>query len=82
MLLSCPHCGRRPVAEFRYGGENGMGRPHGDEVLDAAALADRLYAFDNPKGPSREWWQHVAGCRAWFALSRDTATDRILDADR
>ena len=82
MLLSCPHCGRRPVAEFRYGGENGMGRQRGDEVLDAAALADRLYAFDNPKGPSREWWQHVAGCRAWFALSRDTATDRILDAER
>jgi heterotetrameric sarcosine oxidase delta subunit len=82
MLLSCPHCGRRPVAEFRYGGENGMGRPNGDEVLDAATLADRLYAFDNPKGPSREWWQHVAGCRAWFALSRDTATDQILDAER
>ncbi len=82
MLLCCPHCGRRPVAEFRYGGENGMGRPNGDEVLDAAMLADRLYAFDNPKGPSREWWQHVAGCRAWFALFRDTATDRSLDDER
>lgn len=82
MLLPCPHCGRRPVTEFRYGGENGMGRPRGEEMLDAAALEDRLYALDNPKGPSHEWWQHVAGCRAWFALTRDTTSDRVLDAER
>ena len=78
MLLPCPHCGRRPVAEFRYGGEDGLGRPRNDMVLDGDALADRLYGFDNPKGVSPEWWQHVAGCRAWFRLTRDTATDRVL----
>ena len=83
MLLPCPHCGRRPVAEFRYGGEDSLGRPRGDEPLDGAAsdgatLADRFYGFDNPKGVSPEWWQHVVGCRAWFRLTRDTATDRVL----
>ena len=68
---------RRYDTLFRYGGEDGPGRPRHDTGLDGDALADRLYGFDNPKGVSAEWWQHVAGCRAWFRLTRDTATDRV-----
>lgn len=73
-LVPCPHCGPRPMAEFRYGGEAGAPRPLPAD--DDATLATRLYDADNPKGPADEWWQHGAGCRTWFVLRRDTTSDR------
>jgi heterotetrameric sarcosine oxidase delta subunit len=32
---------------------------------------------DNPKGWFAERWYHVHGCRRWFNLERDTATNEI-----
>ncbi len=75
VLLPCPHCGLRPVNEFRYGGEADALRPQpGDED---SVLAGRLYDAENPKGLAAEWWQHGVGCRSWFVLRRDTASDRV-----
>ncbi len=79
-LLHCPHCGRRPVQEFRYGGEGSWARPAAEADLDEAALASWLYDSDNTRGPAQEWWQHAAGCRLWFVLTRDTARDRQVEA--
>ena len=31
----------------------------------------------NTKGRFRERWHHSAGCRRWFNVERDTASDRI-----
>ncbi len=38
---------------------------------------DHYFLFDNPKGPHTEYWQHVLGCRRWFKLNRNTATNEI-----
>ena len=32
----------------------------------------------NPKGRHAELWVHSHGCRRWFHVVRDTATNRIL----
>ena len=34
----------------------------------------------NPKGVHYERWFHAHGCRRWFVLQRDTATDAVLGA--
>ena len=36
------------------------------------AWHDHVFLFDNPKGPHREYWQHVLGCRQWLVLERNT----------
>jgi sarcosine oxidase subunit delta len=41
------------------------------------AWHDYIFVFDNPKGPHREFWQHVLGCRQWLVLERDTSTNTV-----
>jgi methylglutamate dehydrogenase subunit B len=76
MKIPCPHCGERDVSEFRYGGDAARVRPdHG--TGDLKAWHDYHFTFNNPKGPHTEHWQHVLGCRQWFKLSRNTASNVI-----
>jgi heterotetrameric sarcosine oxidase delta subunit len=70
-LLDCPHCGRRPVTEFGYGGETGV------EAGDGS-LASELYLRDNVAGVQRESWFHRFGCERWFIAERDTRTNAVL----
>ena len=44
---------------------------------DLKAWHDYYFTFDNQKGPHTEYWQHVLGCRRWFKLARNTATNEI-----
>jgi len=79
-VLTCPNCGRRPVAEFRWGGEYRV-RPSGGSG-PSAAVSDRewsahLYERKNPDGPLVEWWFHRFGCRRWFLARRDTRSNRV-----
>ncbi len=74
MLIACPHCGPRDLAEFTFE------RPIEsivalDAPVDAAMRA--LFTRENPRGPSVELWRHAYGCRAWLRLERDTATHVI-----
>ena len=78
LLIPCPWCGPRDAAEFHYGGQAGLSYPVDPESLDDAAWADVLFMRDNPKGVWTERWSHTAGCRRWFDLQRDTATNRIV----
>jgi methylglutamate dehydrogenase subunit B len=81
MRLPCPHCGPRDYSEFRYGGDASKPRPrHGTGDLPGSLKAwhDYVFVFDNPKGPHAEYWQHVLGCRRWFTLQRDTATNDVI----
>jgi len=74
MRIVCPLCGERSHTEFRYGGDATKKRPaHGTE--DRQVWHDHVFLFDNPKGPHREYWQHVLGCRQWLVLERNTATN-------
>jgi methylglutamate dehydrogenase subunit B len=77
MRIECPHCGERDWSEFRYGGDASKTRPaHGSG--DLKTWHDYVFLFDNRKAPHREHWQHVLGCRQWFKLTRNTATNEIL----
>jgi heterotetrameric sarcosine oxidase delta subunit len=68
--IDCPSCGRRPVTEFRYGGEVPAVPDH---VTDADARdVDRVWMRTNAEGASEERWYHELGCRRWLTLVRDT----------
>lgn len=79
MRLPCPNCGLRDYSEFRYGGDATKPRPAHD-TGDRKVWADYCFLFDNPKGPHTEYWQHVLGCRRWFRLTRNTATNEVGEA--
>jgi len=81
MRITCPVCGERDYTEFRYGGDASKMRPaHG--TADMNAWYEYVFVFGNPKGPHREYWQHVMGCRQWLVLERNTATNEICRAQR
>lgn len=77
LLLTCPYCGPRDEAEFRHGGEAGIELPPDAEQIGDRDWAAYLYFRNNPRGPLRERWMHRAGCRQWFTVTRDTATNAI-----
>ena len=75
LLITCPHCGPRDQVEFAYGGDASISRP-----APEASLQDWIayvYLRDNPAGPHEEYWQHVAGCRRWLRIRRNTVTHEI-----
>ena len=73
-LISCPNCGQRDAAEFRWGGELNR-RPEPDAADDA--WSRYLYLRRNEAGLQTEWWFHRHGCRRWFLATRDTQTNRV-----
>ena len=75
LLISCPHCGARDQTEFAYGGDASIVRPAPDAPLEAWVAY--VYLRDNLAGAHEEYWQHVAGCRRWFRIRRDTVTHEI-----
>ena len=82
MRITCVYCGERGSGEFSYLGDAAPERPRDPpgEALDEAAMkrwTDYVYLRDNPAGLHRELWQHVAGCRAWLVVTRDTVTHAI-----
>lgn len=80
ILLTCPNCGPRNVAEFRYGGEVRK-RPHPDAVTPPEWVR-YVYFRDNPLGLHREWWYHRAGCGLWFIAERHTKTHEVASTYR
>jgi heterotetrameric sarcosine oxidase delta subunit len=82
LLIPCPWCGPRAETEFAYGGEAHIRRPQDPARLSDAEWADYLYMRKNPKGLHFERWLHAQGCRRWFNVARDTATNRIAGAYR
>jgi sarcosine oxidase subunit delta len=75
LRITCPWCGERDYSEFRYGSEVKTRPAPG--TGDLKTWHDHVFLFDNPKGPTREYWQHVLGCRQWLVLERDTATNAV-----
>jgi len=78
--IPCPWCGPRPHTEFSYGGDATVRRPADPQSVTLEAWLDHVYLRDNPRGPHEEWWHHVAGCRRWLRVRRDTATHEVLGA--
>ena len=77
--IPCPWCGPRAEVEFTYGGAAGRQRPSPEAA--AEAWADYVYLRDNPRGAHRELWHHVAGCRRWLVVERDTLTHAIAGVE-
>lgn len=73
--MHCPHCGWRPLNEFRYGGELRARPPQAKQ--DTADWTAYLYVRGNPLGDLREWWYHRLGCGTWFVAERHTKTHAI-----
>ena len=78
LLIECPWCGPRQETEFSCSGEAHVSRPETPEATSDAEWADYLFMKSNTKGRYRERWHHVAGCRRWFNLERDTATNTVI----
>ena len=76
--IDCPWCGPRDVREFFCGGEGHIVRPQMPSSVSDDEWADYVFMRKNPKGLHYERWAHGHGCRRWFNVARDTATDRIL----
>ncbi|MGH3343307.1 MAG: sarcosine oxidase subunit delta [Carbonactinosporaceae bacterium] len=75
ILLPCPWCGPRNVAEFGYLGE-ALARPDPNHATPRE-WRDYLYARDNGCGWVAETWYHRAGCRRYVSLERHTATNEV-----
>ncbi len=78
LSIPCPWCGERDETEFSYGAEAAVPYP-----ADPAALSDEEWAAfvffrANPKGLLEERWVHTQGCRRWFDVVRDTATNEFV----
>ena len=77
-LIRCPYCGERDLSEFAYGGEAHIARPTTSESMTDPEWAGYVFLRSNAKGVLAERWNHQAGCRRWFNMLRNTATDDIL----
>ncbi|MBV9844279.1 MAG: sarcosine oxidase subunit delta [Kutzneria sp.] len=75
--LPCPWCGPRNVTEFRYAGER-TPRPDPGTATPRQWRA-YLYLRRNPCGVVEENWYHTAGCRRFFTLHRDTASNAVKE---
>ena len=76
LRIVCPVCGQRDETEFTYGGDATVRRPDMNETSSKAWL-DYVFLRDNPRGPHKEYWHHVTGCRQWVVVERDTLTHNI-----
>ncbi len=77
MRIDCPCCGLRDHKEFAYGGDAARQRPaHHD--TDIERWSEFVFLRNNPRGPHREFWQHIGGCRQWIVVERNTVSHEIL----
>ncbi len=79
MLIKCPWCGERSLAEFSYQGDATVERPADPAAVSDAEWHEFVYLRDDPKGWHDEIWHHIQGCRKHFKARRNTVTHEIAD---
>jgi heterotetrameric sarcosine oxidase delta subunit len=77
LAIRCPWCGERDETEFSYGAEAAVAYPADPAALSDAEWSEFVFVRANPKGPLLERWVHSQGCRRWFEVVRDTATNEF-----
>ncbi|WP_447794922.1 MULTISPECIES: sarcosine oxidase subunit delta [Pseudomonas] len=78
--IFCPHCGElRSEEEFHASGQAHIPRPLDPNTCTDEEWGDYMFFRDNPRGLHHELWDHVAGCRQYFNVTRDTVTYEILE---
>ena len=80
--INCPHCGKRSQNEFSYGGDASIKRPELGKEISDKDWDDFVYFRKNPRGKHLKLWHHIAVCRQWFKVSRDTATHEIYETSK
>ena len=75
LLVPCPHCGPRNQSDLRLVGE-ATARPN-PTTTTREEWGDYLYLRDNPAGWQTETWYCRTGCRKFFKLERNTATNEF-----
>ena len=78
LLIKCPWCGERDMVEFTHGGDATKVYPKDPNATTSEEWHDFIYLRENPCGEQVEYWHHVAGCRQWLKVRRDTTTHDIL----
>lgn len=78
LLVPCPICGPRNTTDLAYMGET-VARPEPTDVA-RETWRDYLYMRGNPAAWVTEQWYCRAGCRRYFSVERDTATNRFRQA--
>ena len=76
--IKCPYCGDRSQKEFAYGGDGTVVRPELDKDISDEKWDEFVYLRKSPRGKHIELWHHIAGCRQWFKVQRDTVTHEIF----
>ncbi len=81
LKIHCPYCDeQREEEEFSYSGEAHISRPLDPGALSDADWADYLFFRKNTRGWHHEMWQHSAGCRRYFNVTRHTVTYEIFES--
>ena len=78
LYIKCPFCGHRSQNEFAYGGDGTVKRPELNQNISDEKWNEFLYLRKSPRGKHIELWHHVAGCRQWFKVQRNTVTHEIF----
>ncbi len=76
--IKCPYCGDRSQKEFAYGGDGTIIRPELNKDISDERWDEFVYLRKSPRGKHIELWHHIAGCRQWFKVQRDTVTHEIF----
>ena len=76
--IRCPYCGDRSQKEFAYGGDGTVVRPKLNQEISDEKWDEFVYLRKSPRGKHIELWHHIAGCRRWFQVQRDTVTHEIF----
>ncbi len=80
--IKCPHCGERSQKEFAYGGDGTVKRPKLDTEVTDKDWDNFVYLRKSPRGEHIELWHHIAGCRQWFRVKRDTVSHEIFKTSK
>ena len=75
--IKCPYCGDRSQKEFAYGGDGTVVRPELNQQISDEKWDEFVYLRKSPRGKHIELWHHIAGCRQWIKVQRDTVTHEI-----
>jgi len=75
LLVPCPNCGPRNQQDLRLVGES-TARPN-PNTATRQEWGTYLYLRDNPADFQKETWYCRGGCRTYFSLERNTATNEF-----
>ena len=77
IVVTCPNCGPRNSSDLRNAGEV-VPRPD-PQTASLHEWRSYLYLRENPAGWVTETWYCRSGCRRYFTIERNTATNEIRD---